>query len=74
MRSVAILASLALAACTPTTVKLVCPPIVEYSAADQARAADELEAMPAGSIIRERFMPDYGQLRAQIRACAKSKI
>ncbi len=60
---------LALSACAPTTVKLICPPIVEYSAADQARAADELEAMPERSIIRERFMPDYGKLRTQIRAC-----
>ncbi len=60
---------LALSACAPTTIKLICPPIVSYTAAEQAQAADELEAMPEGSIIRGRFMPDYGKLRAQIRAC-----
>ena len=67
--SLSLLIASALTACTPTTIKLICPPIVSYTAIDQARAADELEAMPSDSIIRDRFMPDYGKLRAQIRAC-----
>ena len=47
----------------------VCPQIVEYSAADQAKAADELQRLPAGGVVRARFMPDYGRMRAEVRAC-----
>jgi hypothetical protein len=45
-----------------------CPPAVEYSAADQARAADEVEALPEGAII-VRLLGDYAVLRDQVRAC-----
>lgn len=47
----------------------VCPQIVEYSAADQAKAADELQALPANGVVRSRFMPDYGRMRGEVRAC-----
>ena len=47
----------------------VCPQIVEYGAADQARAADELQRLPADGVVRTRFMPDYGRMRAEVRAC-----
>ncbi|MCX7360466.1 MAG: hypothetical protein NTV97_01020 [Alphaproteobacteria bacterium] len=39
-----------------------------YSRQQQEQAADELAGMPAG-IVRDRFMPDYGRLRDQARAC-----
>ena len=45
-----------------------CPPVVEYTAADQARAADEVEALPNGAVI-VRMLSDYAVLRDQVRAC-----
>jgi len=45
-----------------------CAPMVEYSAADQARAADEVEALPEGAVI-VRMLSDYAVLRDQERAC-----
>ena len=46
----------------------VCPPVVEYSREFQARAADELEALPEGSAIA-RMLSDYAVMREQARAC-----
>ena len=45
-----------------------CPPVVEYSAADQARAAAEVEALPESAVL-VRMMSDYAVLRDQARAC-----
>ena len=45
-----------------------CPPVVEYTAADQARAADEVETLPEGAVI-VRMLNDYAMLRDQARAC-----
>ena len=45
-----------------------CPPVVDYTAADQARAADEVEALPEGAVIA-RMLSDYAVLRDQARAC-----
>lgn len=45
-----------------------CPPVVDYTAADQARAADEVEALPEGTVI-VRMLSDYAVLRDQARAC-----
>ena len=60
------------AACAPAASKIplpVCPQIVEYGPADQAKAADELQGLPADGVVRTRFMPDYGRMRAEVRAC-----
>ena len=46
----------------------VCPPVVEYSREFQARAAEELTALPDGSAVVEK-MGDYGVMREQARAC-----
>jgi len=46
-----------------------CPVLVPYSAAQQAQAADELDKLPAGAMLRT-FMKDYGGLRAGVRACS----
>lgn len=46
----------------------VCPPVVEYSTADQVRAADEVEALPEGAVI-VRMLSDYSVMRDQARAC-----
>lgn len=45
-----------------------CPPVVDYTAADQARAADEVEALPEGTVIVQ-MLGDYAVLRGQVRAC-----
>lgn len=45
-----------------------CPPVVDYTATDQARAADEVEALPEGAVI-VRMLSDYAVLRDQARAC-----
>ena len=55
-----------------TAVSSACPHEVAYSRQQQDQAADELEGMAAG-IVRDRFMPDYGRLRAQARACRGEK-
>jgi hypothetical protein len=45
-----------------------CPPVVEYTSAEQARAADEVEAMPEDAVI-VRMLSDYTVLRDRARAC-----
>jgi len=44
------------------------PPVVPYSAADQARAAAEVAALPEGAVV-VRMLSDYAVLRDQARAC-----
>ena len=46
------------------------PPLKEYSQEEQNQAADELDSLPAGSIL-PMFIADYGVLRAQVRAYMK---
>lgn len=48
--------------------KAPCPPVVEYTPADQLRVADEVEALPDGAVI-VRMLSDYAVLRDQARAC-----
>jgi len=50
----------------------VCPPAVEYSREFQARAAEELMLLPAGSVIMD-MLGDYAVMREQARACAAVK-
>ena len=49
----------------------VCPPVVSYSPAFQARAAGELERLTPGSALEE-MLKDYAGLRDQLRACRAS--
>ena len=49
-------------------VKAPCPPVVEYSAADQERAATEIEALPEGAVVI-KMLSDYSVLRDQSLAC-----
>jgi len=44
------------------------PSVVDYTAADQARAADEVEALPDGTVV-VRMLSDYAVLRDQARVC-----
>lgn len=48
--------------------KAPCPPVVDYTPADQVRVADEVEALPDGAVI-VRMLSDYAVLRDQARAC-----
>lgn len=70
------LATMSIAGCTTAPSeppRVVCPHEVAYSKELQAEAAGELAALPKDGIIRGRFMPDYGRLRDQARACRGEK-
>ena len=68
--AVLLIAMLWLSACAMagSDTRAPCPPVVEYSAADQSRAAAEIEALPEGAVI-VRMLGDYAVLRDQARAC-----
>jgi hypothetical protein len=48
--------------------KALCPPVVQYSTADQTRAAEEVEALLEGAMV-VGMLSDYAVLRDQVRAC-----
>ncbi|HCP81324.1 MAG TPA: hypothetical protein DIT67_06945 [Octadecabacter sp.] len=50
------------------TVTGVCPPVVEYGAGFQARAAEEVHALPDKSAVVE-MLRDYVVMREQARLC-----
>ena len=58
----------ACAGASSDTGRSACPPVVEYRRAEQARVADELAALPEGTVIAE-WLADYAVLRDQARAC-----
>jgi hypothetical protein len=68
-----VLVAMSLTACgaapSKIVVSTVCPALPEYSKELQLKAAEELEAMPPGSVVAEVFMPDYGRMRDGVRAC-----
>ena len=47
----------------------VCPPVVAYSPAEQARVAEEVATLSEGALI-VGWLADYAVLRDQARACA----
>ena len=64
------IAMLSLSACATagSDAQAPCPPIVPYSAADQARAAIEVEALQENATV-VRMLSDYAVMRDQARAC-----
>ena len=66
----ALIAALSLAGCATNHSDPfpVCPEIVQYDPAFQWRAADEIDALPAGSALGV-LIEDYLHLRDRIRAC-----
>ena len=46
-----------------------CPPVVDYSRAEQAQVAEEVATLPEGALLAG-WMTDYAVLRAQVRSCA----
>lgn len=70
MRTLAVLVLLTLSTSgCETASSSACPREVDYTAAQQNQAAAELQALPRDGMIRGTFMPDYGRLRDQARAC-----
>ena len=60
-----------LGACAPVGSEPDCFALVPYSHAAQVQAAEELAALPAGTVL-VRMIDDYGDLRARIRgACGR---
>jgi hypothetical protein len=64
----AIAASLLAACATERSDGSSCPPVVAYSRDFLARAAGELDSLPAGSAI-EQMLADYQVMRDQARMC-----
>ena len=52
-----------------TAVSSACPHEVVYTPQQETQAADELGLLPRDGMIRGTFLPDYGRLRDQARAC-----
>jgi hypothetical protein len=46
----------------------VCPPVVEYTTADQARAAAEVFILPEAAMV-VRMLSDYAVLRDKAHVC-----
>src|SRR5215213_4076781 len=63
-----LLATIFVSACATAASNSACPPLREWSADEQLRAADELALLPADSILDTMFR-DYSRLRDQVRAC-----
>lgn len=68
-----VIATLSLTSCAtaPSRQSIVCPPVVAYDRAFQARLADEIQHLPPGAAL-ERAMLDYARLRDQARACTSA--
>jgi len=49
----------------------VCSPVVEYDGEFQARAAEEVRALPEGSAVVE-MLSDYAIMREQARGCDRT--
>ena len=64
------IATLWLSACAMagSETRAPCPPVVEYTSAEQGLAADEVAVLPQGAVI-VRMLGDYAVLRDQARAC-----
>jgi hypothetical protein len=75
MRKIALLALLAMSpsACGTVPSDVACPSLPKYSKELQAKAADELDAMPEDSVIAGVFIVDYGRMRDGVRACIAAR-
>jgi len=66
-------ATIFLTACagvTSDTPPGACPPVVDYTRAEQLRVAEEVAALPEGALI-VGWLADYAVLRDQARACTR---
>jgi hypothetical protein len=74
VRKIALLAVLLASAsgCAREPSRLVgpaCPSLPEYSKDIQSAAANELDGLPDGTVLKELFIPDYQRMRDGTRAC-----
>lgn len=63
---------LSLSGCTAGSsepIASTCPPVVAYGREEQARVAEEVAALPEGTLIVE-WLADYAVLREQVQRCA----
>lgn len=67
--ALALLTMLLTATCAAPSDGPACPQEVVYSKPMQALVAIELAGLPKDSLIRNVYIPDYGRLRDQARAC-----
>lgn len=68
--------AMALSSCAPpapVAVSGACPSLPEYNKDLQAKAADEVESLPEGSVVAGVFLPDYGRMRDAVRECIKAR-
>ena len=66
-----VIATIFLSACVRVgseTAASACPPVVQYSKAEQVQVAEEVAALPENARIVD-WLADYAVLRAQVRAC-----
>lgn len=63
------LSATALSSCE-TIRPAACPPVKEYTKAEQAQAKQEVDQLSPGAILRT-FIDDYKLLRDAARACAR---
>ena len=70
LASLMIVTSLLSACATVSSERItgVCPPVVEYEEEFQLRAAEEVQALPEGSVIVE-MLRDYAVMREQAQGC-----
>ena len=70
LAALVIVTSLLSACATVSSERVVgaCPPVVEYDAGFEERAAEEVQALPDGSVVVE-MLGDYAVMREQARAC-----
>ena len=59
-----------LTSCGPATLSSVCPPPVEYTDAQQAQLANELEPIPVDSMVM-RVILDFRTVNGELRACRR---
>lgn len=67
---VPLIAMLLLSGCAmgDSEVHAPCPPVVDYSVADQSRAVAEVDALPNDAMVMQMLI-DYAVMRDQARAC-----
>lgn len=64
--TISVMVSFSLTGCMSTQINTGCPPLVQYSAETQRRAADELEKLPKDSALA-KMITDYGKTRKACR-------
>jgi hypothetical protein len=52
--------------------QVACPPVVDYSRAEQMQVAEEVAALPENARIVD-WLADYAVLRAQLRVCQSNR-